>query len=60
MSGHVEHVWAYLAGALFGRSSLKYFAGYLKARLYEGTWQEYVWLKDESLPAETEMPTAIR
>jgi hypothetical protein len=22
-------------------------------RLYEGSWKEYVWLHDQSLPAET-------
>lgn len=32
---------------------LKHVAGYPNARLYEGAWKEYVWLKDKSLPAET-------
>jgi len=38
------------------RFYLKYVAGYPKVRLYEGAWKEYVWLKDKSLPAETEAP----
>jgi len=32
---------------------LKHIAGYPNVRLYEGAWKEYVWLKDQSLPAET-------
>lgn len=32
---------------------LKHVAGYPNVRLYEGAWKEYVWLKDQSLPAET-------
>lgn len=35
------------------RFYLKYVAGYPKVTLYEGAWKEYVWLKDQSLPAET-------
>ncbi len=35
------------------RFYLKHVAGYPKVRLYEGAWKEYVWLKDQSLPAET-------
>lgn len=35
------------------RFYLKYVAGYPNVRLYEGAWKEYVWLKDQSLPAET-------
>lgn len=38
------------------RFYLRYVAGYPKVRLYEGAWKEYVWLKDKSLPAETEPP----
>ncbi len=38
------------------RFYLKHVAGYPKVRLYEGAWKEYVWLKDKSLPAETEPP----
>jgi thiosulfate/3-mercaptopyruvate sulfurtransferase len=38
------------------RFYLKYVAGYPKVRLYEGAWKEYVWLKDKSLPAETNEP----
>jgi thiosulfate/3-mercaptopyruvate sulfurtransferase len=33
---------------------LKHVAGYSNVRLYEGAWKEYVWLKDKSLPAETD------
>lgn len=36
------------------RFYLKHIAGYPKVRLYEGAWKEYVWLKNKSLPAETE------
>ena len=32
---------------------LKHVAGYPHVRLYEGAWKEYVWLKGQSLPAET-------
>lgn len=32
---------------------LKHVAGYPNVRLYEGAWKEYVWLKNQSLPAET-------
>ncbi len=35
------------------RFYLKHVAGYPKVRLYEGAWKEYVWVKDQSLPAET-------
>jgi thiosulfate/3-mercaptopyruvate sulfurtransferase len=35
------------------RFYLKHIAGYPNVRLYEGAWKEYVWLKDQSLPAET-------
>lgn len=42
------------------RFYLKYVAGYPKVRLYEGAWKEYVWLKNMSLPAETEIPKATR
>ena len=38
------------------RFYLKHVAGYPKVRLYEGAWKEYVWLKNKSLPAETEAP----
>lgn len=34
------------------RFYLKHVAGYPNVRLYEGAWKEYVWLKDQSLPAE--------
>lgn len=40
------------------RFYLKHVAGYPKVRLYEGAWKEYVWLKDQSLPAETTESTA--
>ena len=33
--------------------TLKHVLGYPKVRLYEGSWKEYVWLNDQSLPAET-------
>ena len=32
---------------------LKHVAGYPNVRLYEGAWKEYVWLKNQSLTAET-------
>lgn len=35
------------------RFYLKHVAGYPKVRLYEGAWKEYVWVKNQSLPAET-------
>ncbi len=35
------------------RFYLKHLAGYPKVVLYEGAWKEYVWLKNQSLPAET-------
>lgn len=35
------------------RFYLKHLAGYPNVVLYEGAWKEYVWLKDQSLPAET-------
>lgn len=35
------------------RFYLKHVAGYPDVTLYEGAWKEYVWLKDQSLPAET-------
>ena len=38
------------------RFYLKHVAGYPNVRLYEGAWKEYVWLKNKSLPAETEAP----
>jgi thiosulfate/3-mercaptopyruvate sulfurtransferase len=38
------------------RFYLKHVAGYPKVRLYEGAWKEYVWLKNQSLPAETATP----
>jgi thiosulfate/3-mercaptopyruvate sulfurtransferase len=31
---------------------LRHVAGYPKVRLYEGAWKEYVWLRNQSLPAE--------
>ena len=34
------------------RFYLKHVAGYPHVRLYEGAWKEYVWLKNQSLPAE--------
>lgn len=34
------------------RFYLKHVAGYPKVRLYEGAWKEYVWVKNQSLPAE--------
>ncbi len=40
------------------RFYLKYVAGYPKVRLYEGAWKEYAWLKNKSLPAETEAKPA--
>jgi thiosulfate/3-mercaptopyruvate sulfurtransferase len=33
--------------------TLKHVLGYPDVRLYEGSWKEYVWLKGQSLPAET-------
>jgi len=33
--------------------TLKHVLGYPKVRLYEGSWKEYVWLNNKSLPAET-------
>lgn len=35
------------------RFYLKHLAGYPDVILYEGAWKEYVWLEDQSLPAET-------
>ncbi len=35
------------------RFYLQHVAGYPNVRLYEGAWKEYVWLRDQSLPAET-------
>lgn len=35
------------------RFYLKHVAGYPNVRLYEGAWKEYVWVKNQSLPAET-------
>lgn len=32
---------------------LKHVAGYPNVRLFEGSWKEYSWAKDKSLPAET-------
>ncbi len=32
---------------------LKHVLGYPKVRLYEGSWKEYVWLEQKSLPVET-------
>lgn len=37
---------------------LKHVADYPNVRLYEGAWKEYVWLKNKSLPTETEDPSA--
>ncbi|MEN3942129.1 rhodanese-like domain-containing protein [Prosthecobacter sp. SYSU 5D2] len=34
------------------RFYLKHVAGYPDVRLYEGAWKEYVWVKNQSLPAE--------
>jgi len=34
------------------RFYLKHIAGYPKVTLYEGAWKEYVWIRDQSLPAE--------
>ncbi len=42
------------------RFYLKHVAGYPNVRLYEGAWKEYAWLKEKSLPAETELPVAAR
>jgi len=33
--------------------TLRHVLGYPKVRLYEGSWKEYVWLNNKSLPAET-------
>lgn len=33
--------------------TLKHILGYPNVRLYEGSWKEYVWLNNKSLPAET-------
>ncbi len=33
--------------------TLKHVLGYPDVRLYEGSWKEYVWLKGQTLPAET-------
>jgi thiosulfate/3-mercaptopyruvate sulfurtransferase len=38
------------------RFYLKYVAGFPNVRLYEGAWKEYSWIKNKSLPAETEAP----
>jgi len=38
------------------RFYLKHVAGYPNVRLYEGAWKEYVWVKNQSLPAETAAP----
>lgn len=35
------------------RFYLTHIAGYPKVTLYEGAWKEYVWIRDQSLPAET-------
>lgn len=35
------------------RFYLKHVAGYPNVRLYEGAWKEYVWVENQSLPAET-------
>jgi thiosulfate/3-mercaptopyruvate sulfurtransferase len=35
------------------RFYLAHLAGYPKVTLYEGAWKEYVWIRDQSLPAET-------
>jgi len=35
------------------RFYLKHLAGYPNVTLYEGAWKEYVWIRDQSLPAET-------
>lgn len=35
------------------RFYLTHLAGYPKVTLYEGAWKEYVWIRDQSLPAET-------
>ena len=35
------------------RFYLKHVAGYPNVRLYEGAWKEYIWLKGQSLPAQT-------
>ncbi len=34
------------------RFYLKHVAGYPNVRLYEGAWKEYVWIENQSLPAE--------
>jgi thiosulfate/3-mercaptopyruvate sulfurtransferase len=34
------------------RFYLKHVAGYPQVRLYEGAWKEYVWVENQSLPAE--------
>lgn len=34
------------------RFYLAHVAGYPKVKLYEGAWKEYVWIRDQSLPAE--------
>ncbi len=33
--------------------TLKHVLGYPKVRLYEGSWKQYVWIRNQSLPAET-------
>jgi thiosulfate/3-mercaptopyruvate sulfurtransferase len=35
------------------RFYLKHIAGYPNVTLYEGAWKEYVWIRDQTLPAET-------
>jgi thiosulfate/3-mercaptopyruvate sulfurtransferase len=35
------------------RFYLKHIAGYPNVTLYEGAWKEYVWIREQSLPAET-------
>ena len=32
--------------------TLKHVLRYPKVRLYEGSWKEYVWMEDKSLPTE--------
>ncbi len=33
--------------------TLKHVLGYPMVRLYEGSWKQYVWIRNQSLPAET-------
>lgn len=51
-----KHILCYCGTSREGsllRFDLKHVAGYPRVTLYEGAWKEYVWVRDQSLPAET-------